>query len=43
MMRVISDLEEGHCGSSVHGAVLYRRLIRQVVYRLDRHLHPLDC
>lgn len=35
------NLEEGHGGSSVHGAVLYRRLIRQVVHRLDGHLHPL--
>lgn len=38
----LPNLEEGHGGSSVHGAVLDRCLIRQVVHRLDRHLHPLD-
>lgn len=42
MMCVTSDLEEGHRGPSVHGAVLYRCLICQVVNRLYRHLHPLD-
>lgn len=40
---VTSDLEEGHGGSSVHGAVLYGCLIGQVVHRLYGHLHPLDC
>lgn len=39
---VTSDLEEGHGGSSVHGAVLYGCLIGQVVHRLYGHLHPLD-
>lgn len=43
MWRVTSDLEEGHRGSSVHGAVLYGCLVRQVVHRLYGHLHPLDC
>lgn len=32
MMCVTPDLKEGHRGSSVHGAVLDRRLICQVVY-----------
>lgn len=41
-LRVNSDLEEGHGGSSVHGAVLDGRLVGQVVHRLDGHLHPLD-
>lgn len=42
MMFVTSDLKEGHRGSSVHGAVLYCRLICQVVHRLYWYLHPLD-
>lgn len=43
MLCATPDLEEGHRGSSVHGAVLYRCLICQVVHRLNWDLHPLDC
>lgn len=39
---VPSDLEKGHRGSSVHGAVLYGCLICQVIHWLYGHLHPLD-
>lgn len=42
-LGVTSDLEEGHGGPSVHGAVLYGCLIGQVVHRLYGYLHPLDC
>lgn len=43
MMCLTSDLKEGHCRSSMHGAILYRGLICQVIYWFYRHLHPLNC
>lgn len=34
-------LEEGHAGASVNRAILDGGLVRQVVHRLDGHIHAL--